>query len=250
MTTSTAVGWIRRFHPSAQARSRLVCFPHAGGSASFYHAVSAALNPSIEVLAVQYPGRQDRWDQPFVTTIEGLAEQATEALLPWLDLPVSLFGHSMGAAVAFETARRLEATGAPVRRLFTSGRRAPSIGGDSAVYKMPDQDLITEIRNLAGTNSELLLDGELRQLLLPVIRADYQAIETYLSPPGRRVSCPVTALVGSADHRVPLPEVQVWRDHCTGDFEIQEFPGGHFYLSEYPDAVLELVRRRLSGGSR
>src|SRR5580693_3664644 len=116
--------WVRHFHPSATAVSRLICFPHAGGSASYYFPVSAALSPNIEVLAVQYPGRQDRRNEKNLEDIGELADRAFEAVVPWSKGPVALFGHSMGAIVAFEVARRLERNaGISLLALIVSGRR-------------------------------------------------------------------------------------------------------------------------------
>lgn len=102
--------WVRRFHPDGRdAAHRLICFPHAGGSASFYFPVSRALTPGVDVLAIQYPGRQDRRHEPCIDSIAALADALAEEVRPWCDRPVTFFGHSMGATLAFEVARRLEA---------------------------------------------------------------------------------------------------------------------------------------------
>src|SRR5438094_1120625 len=153
MTTRSAVHdkWIRRFHPSPQSRVRLVCFPHAGGSASYYHAMSQALAPSVEVLAVQYPGRQDRYGEPFVTDIRALADRVVESLRPWTDRPFAFFGHSMGSIVAFEAARRLqERGGAGPCRLFASSHRAPSQTRPGTVHRGDDAGVMEAIRALGG----------------------------------------------------------------------------------------------------
>ncbi|MDQ0954324.1 surfactin synthase thioesterase subunit [Streptomyces phaeochromogenes] len=99
--------WIRRYHPAPDASTRLVCFPHAGGSATFYHPVSRALSPEIDVVAVQYPGRQERRTEPLVDSVEKLADLIVPELEPWLDRPLTFFGHSMGASLAYEVALRL-----------------------------------------------------------------------------------------------------------------------------------------------
>lgn len=116
--------WFRNYGPAPDACVRLVCLPHAGGSASFYFPLARALSPKIEVLAVQYPGRQDRHAEPCVQNIEDMADRIAEALGPWTDRPYALFGHSMGAMVGFEVARRMEASGKGPLELFVSGRQA------------------------------------------------------------------------------------------------------------------------------
>ena len=132
MTTPAARNpWISNFNPAPNARTRLLCFPHAGGSASYFFPLSSALAPEFDVYAVQYPGRQDRYKEPLVDDIDDMADQAYEALEPLIDAPVALFGHSMGAVLAFEVARRMEtlAGRSPVL-VFASGSRAPSRYGD------------------------------------------------------------------------------------------------------------------------
>ena len=130
--------WLRRFHPAADAPVRLVCFPHAGGSASFYFPGSAALADGCDVSALQYPGRQDRRHEPNVDDIGVLADRIAPVLEPLFDRPVVFFGHSMGAVLAFEVARRLEARGHEPALLFASGRRAPSTVREENVHQRDD----------------------------------------------------------------------------------------------------------------
>jgi surfactin synthase thioesterase subunit len=237
--------WLRRFHPSPEAATQLVCFPHAGGAASFYLPVAAALAPRIDVMAVQYPGRQDRRQEPCVEDIETLADHIHAALLPRTDRPLALFGHSMGAVTAFEVARRLQRDPgvAPVR-LFVSGRRAPSSHRDESVHLRDDNGIIAELRSLSGTNTQILDDEELLQMVLPAIRADYRAIETY---PGTAdaVSCPITVLVGDDDPHVTTAEARQWKAHTTGGFDYQEFTGGHFYLTQHQARLNSLMSDQL-----
>lgn len=246
--------WCRHYRPADDQADQLICFPHAGGSASFYLPVSAALSPAIDVVGIQYPGRQDRRREPPIDDIAPLADQI-HAVLPRSDRPVTLFGHSMGAIVAFEVARRLEADGRPVTRLFASGRRAPSRHRDETVHQRDDAGILEEIRRLNGTDSALIEDDELMRAALPALRADYRAIETYRGDPGATVSCPVTALVGDADPKVTGDEARAWAGHTTGGFDIRVFSGGHFYLVDRAGDVVEILRRhfgslRLRGRSR
>ena len=237
--------WIRRFHPAADAPARLVCLPHAGGSASFYFPVSASLAPSIEVLAVQYPGRQDRRKEPFIDSLPALADTVTEVIAPLADRPISLFGHSMGAALAFEVALRLEASGITLDDVVVSGRRAPSTFRDERNYLAGDERLLADIRTLDGTGTAVFGDPELIEVIMPAIRNDYRVIETYRWTPGPRINSSILALCGTDDVKATEPEVLAWRDHTNADFDVRFFPGGHFYLNHHAGAVIGMIAARL-----
>jgi surfactin synthase thioesterase subunit len=234
--------WTRRFHPSPEARARLVCLPHAGGSASYFFPVSAKLEPEIEVLAIQYPGRQDRRADPCIEDLMQLADQVAEALSPWTDLPLALFGHSMGALLGYEVALRLEQTQnvVPVA-LFASGRRAPSTHRLESVHRRSNDGIAAEMHYLSGTNTQLLGDEEFMRLVLPMIRSDYKAVETYTHVPGQRLTCPIHAIVGDRDPKTTLEEAGAWSEHTTGQFDLHVYEGGHFYLNDWQGEILEQI---------
>lgn len=238
--------WIRRYHPSADSDVRLVCFPHAGGSASFFHPVSARFTPDADVVALQYPGRQDRRREPCVEDIGELADRLCEELQGLSEKPTVFFGHSMGAVLAFEVVVRLEALGAnPPRTMIASGRRAPSSVRDEQVHRRDDEGVVAELRLLNGTDSAVFGDDELLRMALPAIRGDYRAIETYRCQEGRRVRCAITVLTGDADPRTSLEEASAWQEHTDGAFRLQAFPGGHFFLADHQSAVNAEVRKEL-----
>ncbi|MET9558242.1 alpha/beta fold hydrolase [Streptomyces sp. NPDC006645] len=227
--------WIRRPSPAPDASTRLFCFPHAGGAASFFHPLAAQLRPDTEVLAVQYPGRQDRRHEPLLTDIRTLADQVTAAVLPFTDTPYAFFGHSMGAIVAFEVATRLQAAGAPRPvALFASARRAPSRNRDERVHLLDDAGLVAEITALGGTAATLLTDPDVLAMVLPVCRADYQAIERYRwAPHTPPLTIPITVLIGDRDPRVTSAEAEAWGEHTTGPLDVYTVRGGdHFYLTD------------------
>jgi surfactin synthase thioesterase subunit len=241
--------WLRRFHPEPGTGARLLLLPHAGGSAGYFFPMSKALSAVVDVLVIQYPGRQDRLTDLFIDNVEGLADGVYAALAPLSDRPVGLFGHSLGASVAFEVARRLERDGLVPSCLFVSGRRAPAANRDRGVHRLNDDELLTEVQLMNGTDERVLTDQELVRMVLPVIRNDYKAAETYTYRPGPVLGCPIVAMVGDDDQLVPVDSAQDWVDYTTGHFELQVFPGGHFYLDTQWAEVARAVMRRLTPSS-
>lgn len=238
--------WVRRFHPAPDGRARLVCLPHAGGSASFFFPISKALAPAVEVLAVQYPGRQDRRHEPPVDNIPDLADQILDALRPD-DRPLALFGHSMGAVLGYEVALRMRDAGLPPpAHLFVSGRRAPSSDRGDQVLRVSDAQIVAELRTLSGTDTTMLADPEVLAMILPVVRADYRAVEKYRHDPDRQLDCPVTVLTGDSDPRVTIEEARAWAAHTTGPTDLHVLPGGHFFLVDERGDVVTILLRRLA----
>ncbi|MFE6281737.1 thioesterase II family protein [Streptomyces sp. NPDC057877] len=238
--------WLRRFHASEGAVCEVVCFPHAGGAASSWRGLSAELSPTVDVLAVQYPGRQDRHREAPVGDLHRLADLIAGVLGPGRERPRALLGHSMGASLAYEVAVRLarEPGGEP-RLLVLSGRRAPSLPPRDRSWLRDDAALIAKVRALGGTDAALLDDPELRELVLPALRGDYRALASYQGTPGRTLSCPVLALAGGQDTDATAADVEAWRHHTSGDFRMRVFEGGHFFLSHHTREAAGLVRELL-----
>ncbi|PZG21826.1 thioesterase [Micromonospora craterilacus] len=239
--------WLRRFHDVPTSRLTLVCFPHAGGSAGFFHPMSASAKHALQVVALQYPGRQDRSGEPLLTTLSELADQAYDALRPLMGRPLAFFGHSMGATLAFEVAVRMRQRleNSPVA-LFASGSRAPCRPRlTDAVHLRDDNGLVAELAALNGTDPRLLREPDLLRIILPVLRADYMAVETYRYEVSLKLDCPIIALVGDADSKVEVADARAWREHSTGPFELRTFPGGHFYLTDHRTQITDLVINQL-----
>ncbi|MFE9658414.1 alpha/beta fold hydrolase [Streptomyces sp. NPDC005955] len=240
--------WIRRFSDDDRSLP-FVCFPHAGGSASYFRPLSRALQGRLDVMAVQYPGRQDRRQEPCLTTITELAEESYRALEPLFRHPLALFGHSMGAVIAFEVARRMKTrlNVDPVA-LFLSGRRAPSVHREGRVHLLDDRDLAGHLRETSGTDARILEDPEVLKMILPPLRSDYRAIETYQYEAGPELDCPMVTLVGQQDETAGVEDVAAWQDQSRGPFFLEQFHGGHFYLADHMDAVADLVSQRVLVG--
>ena len=237
--------WCRRYRPARNAGARLVCLPHAGGSAPFFLPVANALSPHADVVAIQYPGRQDRRAETPIDDMAVLADQVADVLLRQPPAPTTIFGHSLGAVLGFEVIRRLEAQRREPVRLFASGRRAPSTHRDERVHLRDDAGVIAEVRALNGTASALLGDDEIMRAALPSLRADYKAAETYSCAADVTVDCPVTVLTGDSDPKTTMAEAQAWASHTRGGFDLRVFKGGHFFLTAHADDIIKLIAQHL-----
>jgi medium-chain acyl-[acyl-carrier-protein] hydrolase len=250
MTTATASdSWITRRKPSPQARLRLFCFPYAGGGVSIFRAWSDGLPADVEVCPVQLPGRGTRLMEPPFTRLSPLIEALTQALFPLLDKPFAFFGHSLGALVSFELARQLRRQYAvqPVC-LFISADRAPQIPNrDPSIHSLPEEEFLVELRRLNGTPREVLEDEELRQIMLPLLRADFAIYETYRYSTEPPLNCPISAFGGWQDHRVNRGDLEAWRDQTSGSFSLRMFPGDHFFLNTTQPALLRVLSQELRG---
>ncbi|MEU9144173.1 alpha/beta fold hydrolase [Streptomyces sp. NPDC048349] len=237
--------WLVPYGPDPDARTRVVVFPHAGGSASFFRHWAQHLGPGFAVQAVQYPGRENRLAEPLVPAMAQLAQGVAEALAdgPADPRETVFFGHSMGAAVAYETLRLLEARGSgSVTRLCVSGRELRAPGEPAAPAVRDDEQLMASMARLGGTRSAVLDDPELREMVLGIVRNDYLLIDTYRPDPGAQpLRADVLALTGDRDPQVDLGRIDAWASVTTGAYARHVFPGGHFYLTDHAPRLLRLV---------
>ncbi|MGB2626204.1 MAG: alpha/beta fold hydrolase [Candidatus Acidiferrum sp.] len=211
---------------------RLFCLPHAGGGASAFHSWHAAFAPLIQVCPILLPGRESRLSEPLYTNFDQLLEALSEELRPWLDVPFAVFGHSMGALLAFEWVRRLQREGPRLpSRVFLSGRRAPDASDEAGLLSpLSDAEFVDELAHrYQGLPDELLCEPELMAVMLPILRADISVVESYRFTEGEQLSCPTMVSAGIDDATVPFDQLVGWQRHVDSRFEVQIFPGGHFY---------------------
>jgi medium-chain acyl-[acyl-carrier-protein] hydrolase len=211
---------------------RLFCLPHAGGGASAFHTWNNLLPASLQICSVLLPGREGRLSEPLFTQIDSLADAIASELQPWLNIPFAVFGHSMGALLAFEWVRRLQRRGHPMPVwLFLSGRRAPGAPDDSSpLNSLSDGEFLNELtRRYDGIPQEFLVNEDLMEVFLPILRADISVVESFLFHEVEPLDCPITVFAGMNDGSVSWDQLLAWERHTRKHFSVRLLPGGHFY---------------------
>ncbi len=240
--------WFVCYHPQPEAQLRLICFPHGGGGPQIYRAWAEFLSPQIEVIAVNLPGRGRRFRDPLLTQMEQVSQALVQDLLPYVDKPFALFGHSVGALIAYDVARTLAETEMILPlRLIVSAHHAPhQVQSTDPLYGLPDLDLIDTVRQLNWLDPEVLQDPELLNLILPPLRADFQLSETYyLSEATDPLPIPISALAGYQDTSVPVQAMAEWRAYTSQLCSTVPFPGDHFFTQTHTSDVLSYIAQVL-----
>lgn len=242
--------WIKKPRPNPDARQRLVCIPYAGGGASTFRRWPEQLPVAVEVVAVQLPGREERLMETPLDDAGTIASALAPEIQPELDRPWSLFGYSMGALVAFELARELRRLGAPPpRHLWAAAYRAPQLENPHEVLgDLSDEDFLEEVgRRYEAVPAAVRESPELLELFLPGLRADIAVCDGYVYRPEPPLDCAIRALGGRDDDQVTPAELEGWREQTTGEFALQLFGGGHFFLETAAAELLASVAGVLSG---
>ena len=239
--------WFVAPNLNRDADSRLFCFPYAGGGPSVFRRWPHFFPPNIDIFITQLPGRGSRLQEPPFTQLRLLVDAMAEEILPLLDRPFAFFGHSMGALIIFELARKLRRENAPQPfHLFVSGYRAPHLPyvGPRA-SDLPEPEFIEALRKLNGTPEELLENTGVIQVVIPVLQADFAVCQTYLYYNEAPLGCPISAYGGLKDADVSRAELEAWRDQTSAPFVVRMLPGDHFFLHAYEFLLLESLLKEL-----
>ena len=242
--------WISPRTEIDETKVRLFCLPHAGAGTAIYNTWKRFLPPSVELCSIQIPGREARIAEPSYTDCARLIAEATAALSGYMDKPYAIFGHSMGALLAFDLARSLRSAGYPTPScLFVSGRDATHIPiKHEPIHTKSDEDFLAALSlRYGGLPKEVLEMPELMEVYLPILRADMTLLETHQYEALAPLDCPIVALYGADDPNVSPESLDAWREHTTAGFEAVRFEGNHFYLTgPSRSALLEYLSERLS----
>jgi len=222
--------WLHCVYTSPKSRFRIICFPHAGGTASFFRSWGPQIQ-DCQFYSVRYPGRAERIDELQSTSLLQLALDIALAIKSLSCLPIMFFGHSMGAAVALETIRVLEKENVKVKHLFASGSRNGSLPVKGPINVESDDDICERLIKMGGTDADLADDPIFRELILPPVRADGEIFHAYNMKLEPSLKCSVTTIYGHIDADV---DVRPWKKIAPAGFTEIVVPGDHFYLINNP----------------
>lgn len=240
--------WFRRYGAGAGARRRLICFHHAGGGPSLFREWPQHLSPYTEVWAAATPGRETRVAERPLYRLETLAMLLAEAMP--LDLPFAFFGHSLGGVLAFEVARQLHERHWPLpQRLFVSACSAPQLcRREKSRATLSDAELLETLQSFAATPKEILGHPEYLQMVLSVLRADFNLIDSYTVPEDSQFRLPITAYAGTADKHITPTRILAWQRWALPGFACRSFEGDHFYLNHQRSALIDDLLARWRHG--
>jgi medium-chain acyl-[acyl-carrier-protein] hydrolase len=232
-TTSNKL-WFEHSPIAPKPALQLFCFPYAGGSAQVFGPWQRRFPPEVDFCLVNLPGRGKRMADPAITRMTQLVHSLADVVAPEIRGPFAFYGHSMGASISFELARELHRRhGIQPVHLFVSGRRAPQWPDDDPVtFNLPHDEFVQQLRKLNGTPREVLDSPELLEIFLPVIRADFELVDTYEYHPGEPLGCPITAYGGLQDVETPAESARAWERQTSSTFTIRMFPGDHFFVRD------------------
>lgn len=240
--------WILHQKPKSNATTRLFCLPYGGGGASIYRHWSDHLPDHIEIMAFQLPGRENRLLEPAIDDLDKLVDHSVSVIAEYQDKPFALFGHSLGAKVAFEVTRKLHQHRYPdPLHLFVAGQAAPHLPlKRRPFHKLPDQQFIQSIiKQYNAVPKPVLENPELLALVMPALRGDFRMNDQYTYSKKPPLDCPITAFGGEKDPEVTQDGLQAWRSETTAQFSTRLFPGDHFFINSVPEKVIDAVSQEL-----
>lgn len=245
----TSSKWLVRNRVGKNTDFRLFCFSYAGGNAATFRRWHEVLAENVEVVSIQLPGRANRYGEPVITEMDSLIDQLLSAMSGCLDKPYALFGHSLGSRIAFQLAvecskRRLRMPS----HFIGSASRSPDLPiGIGDIYKLPDEEFLTEMGKLNGTPISILENKDLMQMLLPQLKADFCLAYEYQYTGDIKLDIPLSIFSGKEDTEITYNQLQKWGDYFITSPDITMFEGGHFFIDDENSGIVDKVKLILNG---
>ena len=239
--------WFVTFKPKKDALIRLFCFHYGGGSASIFRQWSKDVIQEVELVAIQLPGREERYNEPLLNNISQVIDNLLLHFNKYTDKPFILFGHSIGALIAFEFARTLrQRKMLQPKHLIVSGTKAPQVPlKKQHIHKLPKKQFIEELKKYNGIPDYIIEDEELISIFIPIIKADFSISETYNYSNKKPLSCPITALGGSNDNTFDADDLIKWQEQTSNAFIHQFLPGDHFFINTSYTEIINIINQSL-----
>lgn len=224
----------------------LFCIPFAGGNRYSFLQLEKTIGSALNVIPLDYPGRGTRYGEPLLKRLDALCDDLFNQIATQLQEPYAIYGHSMGGLLAYLLIRKIKEERLPLPvHLFISGSRAPSMRRDTPIYhQLPRPEFIEKLRSLGGTTDEILNSQEILELYEPILRADFEAVETYEHEYGEPFDIPVTVFNGLSD-KISREQAEAWQRETTYPLILREFPGDHFFILEHTTAIASMIVRNV-----
>ncbi|MEZ0109017.1 medium-chain acyl-[acyl-carrier-protein] hydrolase [Catenulispora sp. EB89] len=247
----TAASWTHLLAGGPDSSKTLVCLHHAGGTAAAFRSWARYLAPDTEMLAVQLPGRSERFQEPALDRMQPVVDGVMEHVVPLLDRPFALFGMSMGARVGLAVAQALHQAGLHRPEMLIVGASpAPVLRTAVPGWNQNDAELTAYLVGTGGVPPEVAAAPEVMELMLPTVRADLTAVATWPHQGDRLLDRPIAALAGRQDPYAAPSLMQGWATETSADFSLTEFDGGHFFVEPNLPAVVSTINTLLSAVDR
>jgi medium-chain acyl-[acyl-carrier-protein] hydrolase len=245
LTVSRSSRWLVPAR-ATEGSIRLFCVPYAGGGPSVFRNWPDQVSSKVEIWSVHLPGRETRVNEPAIGELPRLVQALSDAIEPYLDRRYALFGHSIGALIAFELTRELRRRGSPMsEHLFVSACPAPQISDTDRISDLPESEFFNRLQQLNGTPPDVMSHTDLMALMVPTLRADFALRDTYRYVSDSPLPCSISAFAGREDGNARVESIEPWREETDRQFRQWVLPGGHFFLRDVQNPLLSIVSRLL-----
>lgn len=239
---------LKSLSPRPMATLRLLCLPFAGAGAGAFRGWADSLPTHVEAFAAQLPGREDRLGEQPIVEWQDMLDALADCVAELHPQPTAIFGHSLGGLAGFELARRMQRdAGAPLVHVFVSARPWPGFPAPSLapLWSAGDDALLAGMAQRFGALPASLSHPDIRDVVLPALRADLRLLDDHRHAPGPPLACPLTVFAGAHDPGTSGDSLTGWQSETASTFSLESFDGGHFFIESHRRELLAAIATRL-----